>query len=130
MSIVDFYIDTNKVCIFSKTTCNFCNKAKQLLDSCNIKPLVYEMDIMGEGSILHKNLISKTNHNTVPNIFINGTHIGGYSELEQLFKSGKLSIMTQSFTYTCSFCGKNSKTKELEACNCFHKITDDWGIPY
>ena len=130
MSLLDFYIDTNKVCVFSKTTCGFCNKAKLLLDSCNIKPLVYEMDIIQEGSILHQQLISKTNHKTVPNIFINGNHIGGYSELEQLFKSGKLSIMTQSFRYICSFCGKESQTKDLEACKCFQKFTDDWGMPY
>jgi glutaredoxin 3 len=130
MSLVDFYIDTNKVCIFSKTTCGFCNKAKQLLKSCNIEPLVYELNQMSEGQLLHQQLNSKTNHTTVPNIFINGTHIGGYSELEQLFKSGKLSVMTQSLQYVCSFCGKTSKTKNLEACNCFQKTTDDWGMPY
>lgn len=130
MSLVDFYIDSNKVCIFSKTTCGFCNKAKQLLQKCNIEPIIYELDTLQEGQILHEHLISKTNHKTVPNIFINGNHIGGYSELEQLFKSGKLSVMTQSFQYICSFCGKTSLTKDLEACNCFHKYTDDWGRPY
>ena len=130
MSLLDFYIDTNKVCVFSKTTCGFCNKAKLLLDSCNIKPLVYEMDMIQEGSLLHEQLISKTNHKTVPNIFINGTHIGGYSELENLFKTGKLSIITQSFKYLCSFCWKESKTQDLEACNCFQKTTDDCVMPY
>lgn len=130
MSLADFYIDTNKVCVFSKSSCGFCDKAKQLLKSCNIEPLVYELDNMSEGNILHENLISKTNHKTVPNIFINGNHIGGYSELEQLFKSGKLSIMTQSYRYICSFCGKESQTKDLEGCKCFQKPTDDWGMPY
>lgn len=130
MSLVDFYIDVNKVCVFSKTTCGFCNKAKQLLSNCNITPLVYELDQIPEGSSLHRELISKTNHSTVPNIFINGKHIGGFSELEQLFNSGKLSIMTQSFQYLCSFCGKTSYTKHLEGCKCFYKMTDDWGIPY
>ena len=130
MSLVDFYIDTNKVCIFSKTTCGFCNKAKQLLSSCNITPLVYELNQMSEGQLLHQQLISKTNHTTVPNIFINGTHIGGYSELENLFKSGKLLVMNNILKYLCSFCGKESQTKHLEACNCFQKTTDDWGMPY
>lgn len=130
MSLLDFYIDTNKVCVFSKTTCGICNKAKLLFDSCNIKPLVYELNEMSEGSILHQQLISKTNHKTVPNIFINGTHIGGYSELENLFKTGKLSVMTQIYKYLCSFCGKESQTKDLEGCNCFQKNIDDWGMPY
>jgi glutaredoxin 3 len=130
MSLIDFYIDSNRVCVFSKTTCGFCNKAKQLLETCNIKSLVYDLDTMQEGQHLHQQLISKTNHNTVPNIFINGTHIGGYSELENLFKSGKLSVMIQNLQYICSFCGKTSKTKDLEACKCFHKYTDDWGMPY
>jgi len=129
MSFVDFYIDNNRVCIFSKTTCVFCNKAKQLLESCNITPLVVELDQLQEGQVLHQQLISKTNHTTVPNIFINGNHIGGYSELEQLFKNGKLSIMSQSFNYQCCFCGKISKTKDLERCSCLCKPTDDWGAP-
>lgn len=130
MSLVDFYIDTNKVCVFSKTSCGFCNKAKQLLEKYNIDTLIYELDTMNEGSILHENLISKTNHKTVPNIFINGQHIGGYSELEKLFKSGELFIMVNVSKYLCSFCGKESKTKDLEECKCFQKTTDDWGMPY
>ncbi len=130
MNLVDFYIDTTKVCVFSKTTCSFCSKAKQLLKYCNIEPLIYELDKMNEGKILHENLISKTNYKTVPSIFINGIHIGGYNELKELYKYGKLSIMTQNIKYMCCFCGKESQTKNLELCNCFQKTTDDWGMPY
>ena len=39
---------------------------------------------------MHLSLKKYSGYNTVPNIYINGTHIGGYSELMEGFNSGKV----------------------------------------
>ena len=48
---VDAYIQDlireNKIAIFSKTTCPYCTKVKQLFDSLNEKYAVVELDKLG-----------------------------------------------------------------------------------
>jgi glutaredoxin-related protein len=48
------------------------------------------MDRIPEGGTMHLSLKKYSGYNTVPNIYINGTHIGGYSELMEGFNSGKV----------------------------------------
>ena len=92
MSLVDFYINPQTISIFSKTTCGFCVKAKTLLE--NEYPTsqiqVIELDYMKEGAAIGMELRRKTGQTTVPNIFVFGKHIGGYTELKQLHDHGIL----------------------------------------
>ena len=39
---------------------------------------------------MHLALKKYSGHNSVPNIYINGTHIGGYGELLDGFNNGKV----------------------------------------
>lgn len=55
--------------------------AKKLLANNNLK--YRELSLEGKTDEL-KNLIEKTNHKTVPQIFINKKFIGGYTELKNL----------------------------------------------
>ena len=121
MSLVDFYIDPNKVCIFSKSNCGFCDKTKSLINNYKITPIIYELDKLTEGEILFEQLKSKTNQKTVPNIFINGKHIGGYTELCKLNNSRLLNNIINNFVYQCSFCGKSSYSKDIMPCKCISK---------
>ncbi len=130
MSLLDLYLYANKICIFSKSYCNYCNQAKNLLNKCNITPIIYELDKMPEGNTLQADLISKTNFKTVPNIFINGIHIGGFTELCKLYESGKIFRMINPNIYECFMCGKQSINKNIMLCNCTQKSYDDWNIPY
>ena len=48
MEVVENYIKNNKVMVFSKTTCPFCTKIKQLFDSQGFKYEVLELDQTGK----------------------------------------------------------------------------------
>lgn len=125
--IIDFYVNPDNICIFSKTTCKYCEKAKKLLDSySSVKTTIYELDFLQEGKFLQNELIKETNHVTVPNIFILGTHIGGLDELIQLENKGVLKDLFSKFKYRCEFCNKLLPTKEY-SCGCYPRAFSDWG---
>jgi len=82
MSVKDFVdnaIQDNKVVIFSKTYCPYCQRAKGLFKQKypSVKPVIYELDEMGDGSEIQRYLLKETGQRTVPNIFIGQEHIGG-----------------------------------------------------
>jgi len=132
MSLLDFYIDSMNICMFSKTSCGYCSRAKQLLNShYNVNVQVIELDQLREGPTIATDLINKTGLTTVPNIFIFGTHVGGYSELKELHDNGTLRriIQQRPMVYLCSFCGRKSLTKNL-GCGCFPQHYADCVSPY
>ena len=68
--------------------CGFCDAAKRLLTRNNLS--YTEIDVsLKEG--LKEEMIKKANgRRTIPQIFFNNDHIGGYQELRELEKSGQL----------------------------------------
>ena len=132
MSLVDFYINPKSITIFSKTTCGFCTKANLLMSNeyPNTPIQLLELDKMGEGPSSAMELKRRTNQSTVPNIFVFGKHIGGYTELKDLHTTGTLRklIYEQSIVYRCEYCGKGSSTKNIP-CDCFYGGFNDWGAP-
>ena len=73
--------------IYSKPTCPYCVKAKQLLKKLKLNYKEYDVNIPK----YRKEMIIKTNNaKTVPQIFIKGRLIGGYDNLYALYASGKL----------------------------------------
>ena len=74
--------------MYSGPMCNFCEAAKRLLERNNLK---YEViDISTEES-LRDEMIKKSNgKRTIPQIFFENHHIGGYVELRELEKNNKL----------------------------------------
>lgn len=78
------------VTIYTWTVCPFCVRAKNLLKN---KGIAYEeINLDGKDQEL-KELQAKTNFRTVPQIFINGKMIGGYTDLAALDQSGELDKM-------------------------------------
>ena len=77
-----------KIIMCSGPMCNFCEAAKRLLERNNLK---YEViDISTEES-LRDEMIKKSNgKRTIPQIFFENDHIGGYVELRELEKNNKL----------------------------------------
>lgn len=53
---------------------------------------VVDLDTMEEndGPLIQMELLTKTGQKTVPNVFIRGQHIGGDSDLSEMFDSGSL----------------------------------------
>lgn len=82
------------VVVFSQTTCPFCEKAKALLESAGAKYQVIEVDSLGqEGYQIRCELEMLTGRSSVPNIFIGGNSVGGFSDgpgVETLEKEGTL----------------------------------------
>ncbi len=68
--------------------CNFCDAAKRLLVRNNIP--YKEINIaLEEGK--KEEMLSKSNgRRTIPQIFFNDLHVGGYQELRDLEKKGEL----------------------------------------
>lgn len=77
-----------KVEIYTKMFCGFCIRSKGLLDSKKIAYDEYSVDI---GGAKKAEMVERAGgRTTVPQIFINGRHIGGCDELMALEQQGKL----------------------------------------
>lgn len=75
--------------VFSKTWCPFSQKAKKFLNDSNIPYHPIEIDLRQDGADIQQALFDLTGQKTVPNIFIDKTHIGGYVDLRKAFQSKK-----------------------------------------
>ncbi len=77
-----------RVEIYVKTTCPYCYRAQSLLDS---KGVQYETFVLDFGGPLREEMIRRAmGRSTVPQIFIDGRHIGGCDDLYALDRAGKL----------------------------------------
>ena len=76
------------ITVFTGPMCNFCDAAKRLLSRNNLK--YKEIDISSKDG-LREEMIKKSNgRRTIPQIFFDDQHIGGYQELRDLEKKGEL----------------------------------------
>ena len=74
--------------IFSKSWCPYCHHAKQLLEH---KGQVFEeIDVEREPARLAEMVERSGGRRSVPQIFIGGTHVGGFDDLAALEEAGKL----------------------------------------
>lgn len=77
-----------KVEIYTKRTCGFCIRAKKLLDMKKVEYTEYSVDA---GGAKKTEMIERAGGRmTVPQIFIDGRHIGGCDALMALEYDGKL----------------------------------------
>ena len=74
--------------MYTSNDCTFCNSAKVLLKN---KKLNFKEINISKNESLKKEMLEKTNGlMTVPQIFINSKHIGGFEDLNKLENSKKL----------------------------------------
>ncbi|KAG5836100.1 thioredoxin reductase 3 [Anguilla anguilla] len=83
-------IDSSEVLVFSKSSCPYCVKVKDLFRELNVKYKVVELDLMDDGSGYQDMLLEMTGQKTVPNVFINKTHVGGCDKTMQAHQDGLL----------------------------------------
>lgn len=77
--------------IYTKMTCGFCMRAKRLLDMKKVDYEEYPVDLGGQKKA---EMVERAGGRmTVPQIFINGHHVGGCDELMVLEQRGKLDAM-------------------------------------
>jgi len=83
-----------KVLIYTGPMCNFCSAAKHLL---NKKKVSYEEIDIGYDDKKREEMLKKSNGaKTIPQIFIEEKHIGGYVELKALESKGELDTLLKS----------------------------------
>ncbi|XP_042872148.1 thioredoxin reductase 1, cytoplasmic-like [Penaeus japonicus] len=87
---VEKFIKENKVMVFSKSYCPFCHKVKALFKQLNVNYGVLELDLIEDGAQVQEALIAKSGQRTVPNVFINGEHLGGADKTIETHTSGEL----------------------------------------
>ncbi|KAJ8400660.1 hypothetical protein AAFF_G00394290 [Aldrovandia affinis] len=101
-------IDSSQVLVFSKSRCPYCVKVKELFKELNIKCNVVELDLMDDGSNYQDLLHEMTGQKTVPNVFINKTHVGGCDKTMQAHRDGSLQHLLDSDSYDLIVIGGGS----------------------
>ena len=70
-----------QVLVFSIPTCPFCRRAKKLLGDLEVPYVNVNLEKYNERRY---EMEEKTGRRTVPQIFFNSKHIGGYDDLKKL----------------------------------------------
>ncbi|XP_050367566.1 uncharacterized protein LOC126785896 isoform X1 [Argentina anserina] len=116
-AFVQNVIYSNKIAIFSKSYCPYCLRAKGIFSELNEQPYVVELDLRGnqwncvvllgfksillsrilselyvvdDGGQIQSVLLDVVGRSTVPQVFVNGKHIGGCDDLKATVASGQL----------------------------------------
>jgi glutaredoxin 3 len=77
-----------RVIVYSQPFCGYCSAAKRLLTG---KGAAFtEVDVMFEAGRRDEMIERSGGRRTVPQIFIDGRHVGGYDDLSALDKAGEL----------------------------------------
>ena len=77
--------------MYSTAVCPFCVRAEQLLRAKGVTDIAkVRVDL---DPARRAEMMQKTGRRTVPQIYIAGTHVGGYDDLVVLDRAGKLMPM-------------------------------------
>ncbi len=76
--------------IYTSKTCPYCIKAKNLLESKGVDYREFRTD---QDATLAEEAVKRSGKRTVPQIFIDGNHLGGCDELYALEREGSLDSM-------------------------------------
>jgi len=77
-----------KVEIYTSPFCGYCHRAKKLLTDHGAE--VTEIDVMADGAKRLEMMSRAGGRRTVPQIFINGAHVGGCDDIYELDRDGEL----------------------------------------
>ena len=77
-----------KIIMYTGPMCNFCDAAKRLFSRNNLK--YQEIDISSKDGLMGEMIKKSNGKRTIPQIFFDDIHIGGYQELRALEKNGEL----------------------------------------
>ena len=83
-----------RVIVYSQPFCGYCSAAKRLLKEKGAE--FAEFDVMFEAGRRDEMIERSGGRRTVPQIFIDGRHIGGYDDLSALDRAGQLDRLLAS----------------------------------
>ena len=76
------------IVMYTGPRCNFCDAAKRLLKRNNAD--FTEINIASKEGLMDEMIRKANGKRTIPQIFIDDNHVGGYQELRALEKENKL----------------------------------------
>ena len=76
------------IIVYSGPMCGYCDAAKRLLARNNLE--FTDIDISTKEGLRDEMTKKANGRRTIPQIFFNDEHVGGYQELRDLEKAGKL----------------------------------------
>ena len=85
--------DMVKIEIYSSLFCPYCARARRLLDQKGVE--YTDIDVIADTSKRSEMVRRAGGRTSVPQIFVNGTHVGGCDELYALERQGKLDALLQ-----------------------------------
>ncbi len=84
-------MNKNKIEIYTTKNCPYCIKAKKLLSLLNLEFSEQNIEDCFEAVCLElSKKYNKPGISTVPQIIINNNYIGGYDDLEKVYKNNEL----------------------------------------
>ena len=84
---------TAKIEIYATTSCRHCMDTRDFLQERGVEYEEYLLDLM---PLEKDTMIERCGQKSIPQIFINGQHIGGLTDLKELDSSGKLDELLTS----------------------------------
>lgn len=97
---LDSLVSENRCVVFSMPSCPWCVKAEEFLQKKKLKCKTVNLQ---DSQFLAFEVIKATGQRTVPNIFIDGQHVGGHDALLETFEK----------------CQKSKKGDEALVCDFF-----------
>ncbi|TAN54436.1 MAG: glutaredoxin 3 [Betaproteobacteria bacterium] len=80
-----------KVTLYGTAECSYCRRAEQLLRSKGVNALnTIEVDAHPEQL---QRMVERSGRRCVPQIFIGEAHVGGFDDLAELERSGRLDVL-------------------------------------
>lgn len=89
-AFVNNVIYSNRIAVFSKSYCPYSMRAKRIFRDLREQTYVVELDLRDDGSQIQDVLLELVGQRTVPQVFVNGKHIGGSDDLQSAVTSGQL----------------------------------------
>ena len=97
------------ITVYSGPLCAFCDAAKRLLGRNNL--VFKEIDISTDPNLMDEMIKKASGKRTIPQIFFEDHHVGGYQELRELEKKGNLFKSLEWLYYLAI----RSKSKKAES---------------
>lgn len=81
---------TPEILVYSSGFCPYCVRARRFLESKGLK--FTEKRVDGDNT-LREEMETRSGRRSVPQIFIGGTHVGGFDDMWELDRAGELDRM-------------------------------------
>lgn len=85
----------SKIELYTSANCAYCVAAKNLLKSKGLDYAEIRVDL---DASRREEMLARAQRRTVPQIFVNDRHVGGYEDLVAAERSGELARLTGSGT--------------------------------